>query len=166
MQVPESLFEEPAERRPFPLRNACSGCGASAGSEGEIKPRNGQNCVYCLCGTYNRFNAPKWETGEAPKPVSTRPDIKPKRKVRLLQRDNYTCVICHRERPGGEGLHIGHLISLEDGRAEGLSDEELFSDYNLAAMCDECNLGLGKDSVTTRLQAHLLRIWMKQEGPL
>jgi hypothetical protein len=38
-------------------------------------------------------------------------------------------------------MDIGHIISVHDGRAHGLSDAELFHDDNLVAMCPECNSG-------------------------
>ena len=42
-----------------------------------------------------------------------------------------TCFICCR---GAGHMDIGHIISVHDGRAHGLSDAELFHDGNLVAM--------------------------------
>lgn len=39
---------------------------------------------------------------------------------------------------------------------DGLTDEEINSDDNLAAFCDECNLGLGKQPVPLRLAVALV----------
>jgi hypothetical protein len=38
-------------------------------------------------------------------------------------------------------LVVGHWISVDDGKAEGLSEAELFDDENLLALCAECNAG-------------------------
>jgi hypothetical protein len=69
----------------------------------------------------------------------TRPAIRPRDRVLILLRDGCRCVICNSNRD----LEVGHLISVAVGRKLGLSDEELFSYENLAAMCRECNRGLG-----------------------
>jgi 5-methylcytosine-specific restriction endonuclease McrA len=86
--------------------------------------------------------------------VRTRPTIKPSQKVRILERDNHTCVVCHRD---DVPLHVGHLLSVEDGRKVGATDDELFSDENLCAMCAECNLGMSSRTISLRLVAKILR---------
>ena len=84
------------------------------------------------------------ETGREVRSLRTRPDIRPRQRARIFARDNGTCVICHRH---GPYLVVAHLISVCDGLKLGLSDADLFSDDNLAAMCEECNAGFGKDSL-------------------
>jgi hypothetical protein len=42
---------------------------------------------------------------------------------------------------------IGHIISVCEGRAYGLTDAELFHDDNLTAMCRECNAGQGSETL-------------------
>ena len=133
------------------MREPCPHCNST---KGQITPTNGQNVVRCAgCNTY-MYCAPKHETGEAPEPVSRRPGIKPSQRARILDRDNHTCVSCHaNDRP----LHIGHLLSVDDGRKLGATDTELWSDENLAAVCDECNLGFGRWTVSLRFVYRILQ---------
>jgi hypothetical protein len=66
---------------------------------------------------------------------------------------------------GGNGLDAylsGHLISLHGGHTLGLSDAELASDDNLAAMCVACNSGLFSESLPPRLLAAAL--WARANG--
>jgi hypothetical protein len=116
--------------------------------------QNGQNIGRCtFCEAY-QYCVPKHEIGEAAEPVSRRPDIKPAQRVRILDRDHHTCISCHAaDRP----LHIGHLLSVDDGRKLGATDNELWSDENLAAVCDECNLGFGRWTVSLRLVYRILQ---------
>ncbi len=173
-EVPEHLFEQasgvadpgertdvpditvPAGAESYPLRKPCP---CSSG-EGYIREQNGQQVVYCTrCHRY-QYCAPKSETGLPQRSVSTRPVLKPKHRARILERDSGRCVVCGR----GEGnMHIGHLLSVEDGRKLGASDDEIWSDENLAVMCEECNLGFGKQTVALRLVYRVLQIRMAQK---
>lgn len=118
-----------------------------------IETRNGQDCVFCdgckrLC-----YNAPKTETGRASRSVTTvHNGIAPSKRARILERDNGRCVLCGRK----ENLHAGHLLSVAAGLKQGLTEVELNADENLAAMCDECNLGLGERPVPIRLMMAVL----------
>lgn len=133
------------------MRAPCQGCG---GTRGEVTKSNGQNVAHCVaCGAYC-YCPPKAELGEAPSQVRTRPTMKPSQRARVLERDNHVCVSCHRD---GVTLHIGHLLSVEDGRALGATDAELWDDANLAAMCDACNLGQGRESMNLRFVLRVLR---------
>lgn len=139
------------------MRAPCKECSHTMGYRTQT---NGQAVIRCsACGTY-AYNAPKLELGEEPSQVRTRPNIKPKQKVRILERDHHTCVLCNNS---GVPLHVGHLISVDDGRRVGMPDSDLWDDRNLAAMCDECNLGLGRSSVSVILQARLFYIWKKAD---
>lgn len=132
------------------LRDPCA-CGNRTG---RIETRNGQDCVFCAkCGSY-RYCAPKNETGREVRSLRTRPDIKPRQRARILDRDNGTCVLCHRF---GVPLDVGHLISVDAGRKLGLDDAELYDDDNLAAMCQSCNSGLSSKPVSLRFAVALLR---------
>lgn len=71
-------------------------------------------------------------------------------------RDGPRCRLCGRT-PPEVILHVGHLLSDENGTAQGLSKELIESDQNLAVMCEECNLGLGKTSVPLWLAIALLK---------
>ena len=64
--------------------------------------------------------------------------IRPQR-ARILMRDG-RCVICGSR----EQLQVGHLLPVAGGLAAGLTEAELNDDENLAAMCAECNAGLGE----------------------
>lgn len=140
-----------------PLRSPCSRCGHEHGS---ITERSGQDVVRCAgCDTY-QYCAPRQETGRAVRSVSTRPDIKPSRRLRILERDGNTCVSCHRaDRP----LQLGHLISVADGIKFEIPDDLIWHDWNLAPFCDECNLGQGAASVSVRLLWQCLRVRAAQE---
>jgi 5-methylcytosine-specific restriction endonuclease McrA len=161
LEVLVTLFSlpDPAEPRDgFAMRAPCRDCGHATGVVHEV---NGQDTVRCAqCGRY-QYNAPRTETGRRVRSINERPDIKPKRRARILARDNFTCVGCHRsDRP----LHIGHLLSVKQGRELGAADELLYSDENLAAMCEECNLGFGETSFPPRLLYHALMIRVRATG--
>ena len=132
------------------LRNNCR-CG---GADGEVRETNGQNCVFCLdCGRF-QYNAPKTETGERARSVSTTHEaIKPKQRARILTRATCRCEICGKVNCI---LHVGHLVSVQDGMLHGLKDEEINSDENLACMCEECNLGIGKESLPLRIAVAII----------
>lgn len=118
-----------------------------------IEPRNGQDCVWCLgCGQFSH-NAPKHETGRAVRSLRTRPDIKPSKRARVLDRDNGACIICHRV---DIALDVGHIVSVDEGRTLGMTEEQLFDDENLAAMCASCNSGFNAVSINPRLFAALV----------
>lgn len=133
------------------LREACTNCGDVTGI---VTEKNGQDVVRCIgCGKW-AYNQPKAESGKPQRSVRTRPEIKPSTRARILERDNYTCVMCH---SATSVLHIGHLLSVNDGKALGATEEELFDDENLAAMCEECNLGQGQTTVSMRLLYLILK---------
>jgi 5-methylcytosine-specific restriction endonuclease McrA len=142
----------------YAMRAPCRFCGVL---DGELRPTNGQNCVYCAgCGKL-AYNAPKSETGEPQRSVSTRPDIKPGQRARILMRDLARCVLC-----GATGnLHVGHVLSVDEGRKQGATDAELFDDKNLACLCEECNLGLGRASFDPLIWLRLLRARIGRDKP-
>lgn len=136
----------------YRMRAPCRKCGAI---EGEIRPSSGQNCVYCLvCDTWC-YNAPKIETGERRRNVlSIHENLSASRRARIILRANKHCEMC-----GNSAgiLHVGHILSVKDGLACGLTERELNDDENLAAMCEPCNLGLGDMTLPLRLMAAILR---------
>jgi 5-methylcytosine-specific restriction endonuclease McrA len=82
-------------------------------------------------------------------------------RTRLADRDGAGCVLCgETSRP----LHVGHLISVADGRAHGLTDEQLWSDANLAIMCESCNLALGRRSVSLQFIVALRLEWERRSA--
>ena len=142
--------------RRYDSRTDCPECRTK---EAALVPRNGQNTVRCAhCGRL-LYNAPKTETGEAPRTAATlRQDIKPSQQARILDRDHARCVLCGR---GDVPLSLGHLLSIQDGLRLGATELELHSDENLATMCEACNLGLNSRSVSpatyARIMLHLIR---------
>jgi hypothetical protein len=46
--------------------------------------------------------------------------------------------------------NVGHMISVDAGLRDGLTELEINSDENLVAMCDECNLGLKAEPMPLR----------------
>lgn len=136
-----------------PLRKPCP-CGCLTG---RIIRRGGQDVAYCVnCGAY-QYCVPKTETGRAAEAVTRRPGIKPKQRARILGRDGNRCVFCGGAAISGVELVIGHLLSVADAIALGVPDEDTYHDENLAAMCPECNSGIGRDSVGARLIAAIIR---------
>ena len=131
----------------------CRKCGSG---QVRIETRNGQDTVWCQapgCGQYSH-NAPRIETGREVRSLRRRPDIKPSKRARVLDRDNGTCIICHRT----EGdLDVAHLISVEDGNTLGMTETELYDEENLGAMCTSCNSGYGSMSVSPRILLGLIR---------
>lgn len=137
----------------FAMRAPCSAC---RGTEGRVEVRGGQDCVFCLCGKH-QYNAPKTETGRKPRSVQTTHEaVKPKCRARVLERATGRCEICGK--PASTCvLHVGHLVSVNDGVRLGLTEAEINSDENLAAMCDECNLGLGDETIPLRLAIAIIK---------
>lgn len=135
----------------YDSRLECPDCGIKNAS---VAPSNGQNVVRCAkCGRH-LYNAPKTETGERARTVATlRRGIKPSQQARILDRDHRTCLLCGR---ADVQLTIGHLLSIEEGVAVGATETELYADANLAAMCEACNLGLGRHSISPRTYAVIM----------
>ena len=117
-------------------------------------PKNGQNTVRCSrCGVHT-YNAPKTETGERARTVETlRQGLKPSQQARILDRDYGRCVLCGRS---DLPLSIGHLLSVDDGFRLGADESIVNSEANLATMCEPCNLGLGRASVSPRTYAAIM----------
>ncbi len=131
--------------RDYQSRTPCAACGIT---DAVLIPRGGQNTVRCARCGLALYNAPKAETGEAPRTVTTlRSGIKPGQQAHILDRDNGRCVLCGRS---DQPITIGHLLSIEDGLTLGVSAALLNDDANLAAMCEACNLGLSGRSVSPR----------------
>ena len=133
-----------AAHEPYTMRAPCPRCGSTRGS---LKETGAQDCVYCLdCATFC-YNAPRAETGKPVRHVRTRARIKPKQRARIIMRANTRCELCG----ASKELHVGHLLSVDAARKEGMPEEEINSDENLAAICESCNYGLGDEPVPLRL---------------
>lgn len=134
------------------MRAPCKfGCPTT---KGHIVAVGLQDVVRCSLCNKAQYNAPRTETGRAPRTVqSTHEAIRPNQRARVLQRAHGRCEQCG----STELLHVGHTLSVADGHAQGLSDQEINSDDNLIALCAECNLGMGKRSMPLWLVVSLLR---------
>lgn len=137
----------------YQMRKPCTHCGEP--QRGRLERRGAQDCVFCAeCGMF-AYNAPRSETGNPVAHLQIRHNISPSLRSRILNRDNHQCLLCGANSKSAE-LHVGHLISVHESAELGLTDRDLQSDENLATFCATCNLGLGKDSVSTRLIAALV----------
>jgi 5-methylcytosine-specific restriction endonuclease McrA len=140
------------------MRASCRHCGCP---DGVIVTRGGQDTVRCSqCDRYAGYNAPRTETGRPRRSLRSRPQISPRQRSRILTRDNSTCLRCGRS---GELLNVAHWISVHDGKAEGLSEAELFDDENLLVLCAECNAGQGRETLPLRFMATVLRVRIARE---
>ena len=135
------------------LRAPCWQCGCG---DGAYYPTNGQNVVRCTrCDAY-QYNAPKIETGERPVSLAAVHDaLGAKKRARVLCRDG-RCVLCGRDASQAV-LHVGHLLSVADGLAAGFDAGDINDEENLAAMCADCNAGLGSESAPLYLLTGILR---------
>lgn len=79
-----------------------------------------------LSGMLNQFEDVKSEKSKKRQPISA------KTRMRILERDNYTCQHCGAKISDGVCLHIDHIKPLAKG---GTNDEN-----NLQVLCSECNL--------------------------
>lgn len=139
---------------PYRPSRPCRWCGSA---DAELRKSGTQLPVLCRsCGRVS-YNAPRVEVGLAERSVVTlREEIPPSQQARILDRDHGRCVLCS----GREDLTIGHLLSVADGMAVGATREELYDDANLAAMCEACNSGLSRRSVsllTFTIMRHLIQ---------
>lgn len=149
----------PEGAQEHPLRKPCY-CG---GTQGYILSKNQQDVVRCLSCREYQYNAPRAETGQSTRHVRTRQTISPSLRTTIFLRANNRCELCGRS--GDEkALHVGHLLSVKDGLQLGLTEEELTVEENLAAMCDECNLGLGALSVPLQVVYRILITRQQAEG--
>ena len=144
------------------LRKECGNCG---GTSGKIETRNGQDCVFCDCGRF-QYNAPKNETGRESRSVSTsRAAIKPNQRSRIIERANSRCERCGKHAlESATGLHVGHILSVAEADASGISHDIVNSDENLICECDECNLGHGKGCLPVRFVVALITARMNNNG--
>lgn len=136
----------------YKLRAPCRYCGCT---KGYWEPRGGQNCIFCAECKRLAYNAPRAEMSQKPRSATTsRAGVKPRQRARLLERATGRCELCGQSKGI---LHIGHILSVEDGVSQGLMPSQINDDENLMVMCEECNLGFGSLSLSPRLYTALLR---------
>jgi hypothetical protein len=136
-------------------------CGQMRGFQDRANP---QKILCWECGSYCFF-AKKVEIGEKPLTVSTARSsgFKPAFRFRVIERQHGRCWLCGADGP----FHMSHLLSIDDGIKVGASPLELVDEANIVALCEECNLGMGRVSATIstythRLMAELLQAEIKR----
>jgi hypothetical protein len=151
------------QNEPHKLRKPCTKCGSA---DGQITTSGGQDCVYCIgCGKY-QYNAPKTETGRKPRTVqSIHSAISASQRARILVNANGLCELCGQPPTREHPLHVGHILSVKEGLDGGSTVQLLNSDDNCAAMCDACNLGIGKMVLPIKLLVRILVARFKQDAP-
>lgn len=147
------MIELPPEQCPF--------CDEQTSTVREKAPHYG-----LYCDNHEPPRLIRWigkaELGLSQRSVSTRKGIKAAQRSRIMQRDSYRCQTCGRAQPEVI-LNVGHIISVHDGKDLGLADREINDDENLLTQCEECNLGLGKQTMPIRFVANVLMARLKRE---
>lgn len=101
----------------------------------------------CTLGGHHVTFISKAEIGLGTRSVSSRPEIKPKTRMNVFRADGMCCLVCARVADIGRELVVGHIISVKDAEGFGWSEAQIYAEENLAAMCEECNSGLGSRSL-------------------
>lgn len=132
---------EPDLPKTWPLPRACHRCGSNHPGKLEREDREGLRRGLCCadCGLFVKW-VPKAELGIATSTKRVGLNLKPSERTALFNTYNNACAVCHRD---DLGLEIGHLISVADGKAFGLTQAEIDDPINLAPMCPPCNAGQG-----------------------
>ncbi len=135
------------------MRKPCA-CGNEIGY---IQTAGGQDCVRCTACNKFQYNAPRIETGRAPRTTQTiHSTVKPATRYLVIEREKGRCECCGKRPDDKEGLHMAHLLSVADGLKQGLKEDILNSEENLAAFCAECNLGGGAATISLPLACAIL----------
>ncbi len=132
------------ETEPYAMREPCkcagrgTPCACGDSTAGYLQTRNGQDCVFCASCNHLQYCAPRSETGREVRKVSTSKEgISPKIRARVLAINGGRCRMCNRRGV----LHVDHIIPVKVCTEQGLPDEVIHSEWNLRALCEECNLG-------------------------
>jgi 5-methylcytosine-specific restriction endonuclease McrA len=147
------------ETKPYTMREPCRWClrDGKTVHVGHVRESNGQDVVRCAECRRQCYNAPRSETGRPQRSIKSRPDLKPGQRERILALHGSRCFHCGRTPSDGVILHIAHVLSVKEGRAQGATDEELWDDSNLYPACEECNLAMGSKSLEPILNLRLIR---------
>lgn len=124
------------------LREPCS-CGCAVGV---VRPTNGQDVVRCAdCDRY-AYCRPRSESGRPVASTRSNAAIKPSVKARILATYGHQCIACGRS-PVVHGvvLDIDHIIPVALAAEQGIPDDLVRSEANLAPLCAECNRGKQAD---------------------
>lgn len=141
---------------PHRMREPCRFCGEP--EQGTISTVNGQQVVRCATCGRAVYNAPRTETGARQRSVTTvQNGVRPKIRTKVLIRAGRRCELCGKPVEATAGLHVDHILSVEDGLAQGLTEAQLNHLENLAAFCEECNLGKGRTTLPLYLVIAIIR---------
>lgn len=136
-------------RKPITMREVCRGCSCP---EGYITETGAQDVVRCVDCDRFCYNAPRTETGKKVRTVQTVHEaIKPKLRARVITGANGRCQLCGKGPESGATMHVAHMVSVKQGLENGMTELELNDEANLVCACDECNLGLGEETIPLRL---------------
>lgn len=132
----------------------CISCGSYSLQVQAKGPHHARYCTACGAKQHTGW-LQKTAIGMKPRSVQTTHEmIKPKMRASIIDRASARCEIC-----GAKGvlLHVGHFLSVDEGHASGLTDDEINSCENLYCSCEECNLGQGRRPVSIRILAAIIR---------
>jgi hypothetical protein len=87
--------------------------------------------------------------------------MSPSLRALVMVRAGGACELCHSY---GIPLTVGHLLSVDAGRKEGLSDDVLNCEENLSAMCEACNSGISNQPVPLRVMVAIITTRCKLLG--
>ena len=148
---------EPEEGRKDVARHlldvGCSGRFKIISADGGPQDR----CRCADCGAFI-YCVPKSETGKPVRQVRQRDGLKFGQRERILQRDGAECAICETRSPGVGGWHIGHCVSVADCKSYGFDADDYNYDGNLCVLCEQCNLGLGSQSL---MDSKLIKLFLR-----
>lgn len=137
----------------LPDHPCCTSCGGCNIYQKEVGPHIGWYCRECDLKVGNWVS--RASAGLRPRTTqTTHKGIGNSKRAKILMRANRACELCHKV---DSPLHVGHILSVKDGLKFGLTDEEINSDDNLAALCEECNYGVGSLSLPIRLLVALVQ---------
>jgi DNA-directed RNA polymerase subunit RPC12/RpoP len=136
----------------------CPHCGTT---QGFITIVGTQSVLRCNGCERHLYNPPKTETGDKPRTLSTtHAAIKPKQRMRIIERANGRCETC-----GSRNLvQVGHVVSVEDGHKLALPDAVINSDENLICQCAECNSGQSGGTMPLRMYCAILKARVQHVG--
>jgi|TARA_R100000093_G_scaffold68986_1_gene40930 5-methylcytosine-specific restriction endonuclease McrA len=126
-------------------------CGAT---EGTVSPAGPHYRLDCDNGHYIKFVSKK-ELGIAQRSVRSHPDIAPNIHYKVMERAGGMCELCG-SHSDEFPLHVDHILSIYDAKNMDIEIRIYESMDNLMALCEECNLGKGRTSLSPRVYAALL----------
>lgn len=140
----------------------CPGCG----DEFVVTTMtNGQDIARCAtCNKYRKC-VPRSQSGREIRRMTDRGQLKPKLRADVLIRAGRRCELCGTPVEATDGLAVDHILSVKDGRRLGLTDAQLNSIENLAALCELCNSGKGRATLPLWLVVAIVQARTRAQSP-